>query len=155
MTRRKRYLISFTRIPAADNESPARGISLNRIDEHGNLIDAVFFVRTIRPLRCSEIPPLMPVDGPHIPCCATKASALLLRCPFIPNRNFVILKILQVRLTLQKPQKFMKDRPRVELFRCQKRKAFLQIKPHLVAENRVRTCAGTIVFLRARFEYVR
>lgn len=48
----------------------------------------------------------------------------------------------------------MKNRTGMQFLRRQKRKSFLQIKSHLVTENRERSCSCSVIFLRAVIEDV-
>jgi hypothetical protein len=89
-----------------------------------NLVD----VATIRSLPTS---PLVTINGPQI-------SVLV--GPFIPDGDPIFVKIANIRITRQKPQKFMDNRLHMEFFRGQNRKALRKVKPHLMTENG--TCAG-------------
>lgn len=46
----------------------------------------------------------------------------------------------------------MNDTFCMDFFCSNKRKSFLQIKPHLIAKTTYRTCACTIMFLNARIK---
>ena len=71
--------------------------------------------------------------------------------PLIPDRHFVVVKILDICVAVQEPEQFMNDRARMQLLRGDERKAFREREPHLVAENRDRSGACAVSLLHSVF----
>jgi hypothetical protein len=55
---------------------------------------------------------------------------------------------------LDEPQQLGDDRPGVQLFGCQQRKALPQVEAHLVAKSAERTGAGSVALFDAIGEHV-
>src|SRR3990167_9148587 len=91
----------------------------------------------------SPRPPLLAIHRPEIPALCR---------PFITNRNTILFEIADVRRTHQKPEKFVDDRTRRKLLRCEHGKSIAEIKPQLCAKHRVRARARSVVFCRAAIE---
>ena len=72
--------------------------------------------------------------------------------PFIPDPDAVLFQVSNIGFPFQKPEQLMDNTFQVYLFGSDKRKSFLQIKPHLVAENTSRPRAGAIVLFDPVFE---
>mgnify|MGYP006197158293 CR=1 FL=1 len=62
--------------------------------------------------------------------------------PLIPDADAVFLEVLDIGITLQKPQQLMDDRAQVQLLGCEEREALRQVEPHLVTEHAERARAG-------------
>ena len=50
------------------------------------------------------------------------------------------MQIFNIGVAAQEPKQLVNNRAGMQFFRCDQRKTFLQIKTHLIAEQR--TCAG-------------
>ncbi len=66
------------------------------------------------------------------------AEVAIFISPLIPNRDPVVLEILDIRIPRYEPQKLIDYGFKVHLFGGQKRETLAQIKPHLVAEYALR-----------------
>jgi hypothetical protein len=66
--------------------------------------------------------------------------------PLVPDRDAVILKILDISVSCNEPQKFVYDRLEVNLLGCKKREALAEVKSHLMTEYALRTCTGAVAF---------
>src|SRR3989338_9790274 len=102
MTRRQFHLRYFGHVPRTHKMATRIGITLKTLKEHRYLI----MKRTVFSFPPS---PLFPIDRTQI--------SILIR-PLIPNFYVIFLQIFDVRLSLQKPQELMHDRPRIELLCC-------------------------------------
>ena len=78
----------------------------------------------------------------------------LVICPLIPNRDAVLFQVGDIGRALQKPDQFVNDRLQVQLFCGDHREAFPQVKAHLIAEYRPRTCTGAVGFFGAMVEHM-
>ena len=67
-------------------------------------------------------------------------------CPLVPNRNPVLLKVLDVGLTSQKPKQLVSDKAERNPFGRKQRKGVLEGEPHLGTEEAAGACAGPIGF---------
>ena len=74
--------------------------------------------------------------------------------PFVPDADAVVLKILDVSVTIEEPEEFVDDRFEMDFFCRHERKTVGKVEAHLVAEYG--TCAGTgaVVFIHSVFENV-
>ena len=74
--------------------------------------------------------------------------------PLVPDGHAVLFQVLDVRVTGNEPQQFVYDRLQMNLLGSQQRKAFREVKPHLVTENAL--CADTraVMFDDSVFPYV-
>ena len=64
--------------------------------------------------------------------------------PFIPYLYTIVLQVLNIGVSCQKPQKFMDNRLQMKLFRGNERKTFGEVETHLVAKTTDRTGPGSI-----------
>ena len=62
----------------------------------------------------------------------------------IPNMHSIINEILDIGVTIQKPQKLVNNSLQKDLLGGQKRKALRKIKAHLMSENGLCACTGTV-----------
>src|SRR5262249_7603521 len=73
--------------------------------------------------------------------------------PFVPDRDAVLIEVLDVGVATQKPKQLVNDRFDVQFLRCQERKSRpprAQIESRLRTEDRQRAGAGAI---RARLTF--
>ncbi len=91
-------------------------------------------------VRCRPAAPLIAID---------RAQVAIRVGPLIPDRDAVFLQISDIGRAGQKPDQLMNDGFEMQLLGRDQREAFLQIKTHLVTENRARAGAGTVGFGRA------
>jgi hypothetical protein len=133
MARRQRHLVDIGRIPGADDQPPRIRIATDHVDDIGDLVDAA-------PVRRRPGPPLRSID---------RAEIAIGVGPFVPDRNAVIPEVFDVGVAFEKPQQLVHDRFQRQLLGGQHRKSGRQIETHLVAEDRQRTGAGTVVLFRA------
>ena len=75
----------------------------------------------------------------------TQLAALI--GPFVPDADAMLLQIPDVRLAGQKPQQLVDDRFQMQLLGRDQGKAFIQLKPHLMAKYRQRSGSGAVAFL--------
>src|SRR5690606_16793226 len=97
------------------------------------------------PVRCRPGAPLRAVDGSEI---------AVFVGPLVPDGDAILLEIGDIGVTPQEPQQFMDDRPQMQLFRRQDRKAGCEVKAHLVAENGARTGAGAVAAVAAMVHHM-
>ena len=64
--------------------------------------------------------------------------------PFVPNRNLVIVQVLDIRIALQKPQQFVYDTALVEFLSRVAREALGKVKAGLAAEHRTSAGASAV-----------
>ena len=127
MTRRQSHLVNIGGVPCRDNMSARIRIGFDGLDK---LIDLVNH-SAIGPFPA---PPLLAVDGAEI--------AVLIR-PLIPDADFVLLEIFDVRIACEEPNQLMDDGFLMQLLGRDHRKALREIKTHLITKNpaRARACA--------------
>ena len=108
MTRRQGHLIDFRDIPGADEVTARIRIVLETVDEVRNLVD-------VSAIGSRPAAPLMAID---------RAQVAVFVGPFVPNRDLVVVQILDIRIAFQEPQQLMNNAAQVE-FLCRKaREAF-------------------------------
>ena len=64
--------------------------------------------------------------------------------PFVPNRNLVIVQILDVRIALQKPQQLVNDTAQVEFLGREAREALGKVKAGLATKHRTGASASAV-----------
>lgn len=129
------HVRNVAHVPSADDHPPAVRMMPDLVNHFADLIDLVAVCR-------SPGTPLSAVNRTEI--------AVLIR-PLIPDRHFVVVKILDICVAVQEPEQFMNDRARMQLLRGDERKAFREREPHLVAENRDRSGACAVSLLHSVF----
>jgi len=72
---------------------------------------------------------------------------IFLKWPIIPDMHIVIEEVFYIRVSGEKPEKFVDNSFEKYFFGCQKRKPFRQIKPHLVTKNTPCSRSGPIAFI--------
>jgi hypothetical protein len=88
-------------------------------------------------IGCGPAAPLNAIDRTQIAIFAG---------PFIPNGDATFTQPIVVALARQKPQKFLNDGAQMNLFGGDQRKAFVEVKAHLVAKNAGGAGAGSVGF---------
>lgn len=93
------HFLDIGRIPCADDMASTRGIVPDRVYDTCNLVDCLSVV--------GHLPgtPLLSVDGSEI---------AIFICPLIPDRDFVVFEILNVRVAFEKPEQLVNDGAQVE-----------------------------------------
>ena len=119
VARRQRHLIDETRVPRGNDVAAGIRVGLDLLHQLGNLVG-------VGAVGVGPTTPLVAVD---------RTEVAVLIGPFVPNPHAVVLEVLDVGIALQKPQQLMDDGAQVQFFGGQHRKAFLQIKAHLVAKT--------------------
>ena len=66
--------------------------------------------------------------------------------PFIPDRHTMVLKILYIRISCNKPQQFIDDGLEMNFLGCQERKTFAQVITHLITEHTLGAGSGAVTF---------
>src|SRR5512138_1771689 len=133
MAWRQRHQLELADVPGAHENAARIGVAPDQIDRATDLIDRLTVRRGPRA-------PLPTVDGSEL---------TVLIGPFVPNRNAVVLQVLDVRVAAQEPQKLVDDGAQVQLLRRDERKALRQIEPHLMTEHGQRTGPRAVGFRRA------
>ena len=75
-----------------------------------------------------------------------RAEIALLIGPVIPDRDAVILQISNIGIALQKPQQLVNNGFEVAFLGGDQRKAFGQVKAHLMGKDAIGTGAGAVTF---------
>ena len=86
----------------------------------------------------------MTIDGTKL--------AILIR-PLVPDTHAVVLQVLDIGIALEEPQQLVDDGLEVELLGSQEREALLEVKTHLMTEDRDSACTCTVVLLGTLGEY--
>lgn len=133
MTRRQCHCVDKRYVPCRHDQSPRIRIFLDLLDDACDLVIRL-------PVRPLPTPPLRTVDRTQI--------AILIR-PLVPDRDAVVLQILNVRLALQEPEKLVNDGLCMHLLRREQRKAGSKIETHLIPEHGERSRSRPVIFLRA------
>lgn len=131
VTGRKGHAIDLPHVPGVHNQTPAVRMGLDHPDHIGNLIDRA-------PVRSGPGTPLFGINRAELPP--------FIR-PFVPNRDAVILEILNIGVPLQEPEKFIDDRFEMDLFGRQEGETVIQIKTHLITEGADCSHTRTVFFL--------
>ena len=130
MTRRQAHFGNFAHIPGRNNHSAVVGIVLKLVNHLCQLINSLAV--PVSPLRT-----------------VNRSQITVFICPFVPDSHAVILQILNVCISLDKPQKLMNNAFKVHFLGRHQRKTLAQIKTHLLAENRTRSDPGTVHLVHA------
>ena len=130
VARGQRHLVHLGGVPSGHQHSPGVRIPLNCVDDHRQLVDSPS-------IRSRPGTPLMPVN---------RAQVAVLIGPFVPNGDAMVLEILHVRISGDKPQELVDDRLQVHFFCRKEGKAFRQVEPHLITEHALRARAGAVLF---------
>ena len=64
--------------------------------------------------------------------------------PLVPDRDSVVLEILDIGVACNEPQKLVDYRFEVHFLGGEQRKALAQVETHLVAEHALRAGAGAV-----------
>jgi hypothetical protein len=75
-----------------------------------------------------------------------RSEVTVLICPLIPDRDTVVLEVLDICIACDEPEKFVNDGLEVHLLGCEKRESLAQVKTHLMTEYALGTGAGTVAF---------
>ena len=133
----QRHLAEVGHVPGADDDAPGIGIGFERLDHIADLVD-------VPAVRRGPAAPLHAVHG---------AQLAVLACPFVPDRHAALFEPVVVARTREEPQQLNDDGFEVHLLGGDQRKAFTQIKPHLMAENALGAGAGAVGLLHAMGEH--
>ena len=118
MARRKRHLVYLSRVPHAHEHTAGIGVVLDEVQHLGDLVYAMS-------VRCGKAAPLVSVD---------RAQVSVFVGPFVPDGYSVLLKVVDVSVAAEKPQKFVDNGLKVNLLSGQKGKSFRKVEAHLVSE---------------------
>ena len=131
----------FTRqqgdVPCADDVAAAVGIGADGVDDTGDLID----YPAVGAFPCT---PLSAVNG---------AQLAVFGGPLVPDGDLVLVQVLDVGASLQKPEQFMDDGTDVQALGCQKRQAVFQVVSHHAAEYGTRAGSGPVALVNATVQY--
>lgn len=116
---RKRHFGDLADVPGGDEVTARGGIIFESVDEFGNLVDGgtVFF----RPRS-----PLLTING---------AKVAIFVSPLIPDAHFVFFEVGDVGVAFEKPEEFVNNRAKMELFGGEAREALAQVIASLAAED--------------------
>ena len=92
-------MLDLARVPGADDVAATVGVVFQVVDDFGELVDTAAVGRT-------PVAPLRAVD-------ATKVAIVV--GPLIPDRDLVLVEILDVGLALDEPQQLVNDRAQMQL----------------------------------------
>ena len=129
---------NFRDVPCRHDQSPRVRIAADLREQVGDLVD-------VRAVRRRPRPPLIAIDGSQV---AVGVG------PLVPYRHAVGLEVRGIGVPGQEPQELMDDRPGVNLFRGQQRKAGTQVEAHLVSEYRERAGSRAVVLAVAVVAHV-
>ena len=96
--------------------------------------------------------PVRPLPGAPL-AAIDRAEVAALVCPFIPDRDAVLLQIFDVGIALQEPQQLMDDGLQMQPLGGHEREALRQVEAHLVSENRDGAGSGPVGFPDALVEH--
>ena len=128
VARRQRHLVDFGNVPGTYQVTTRVGIILEAIHQILDLVD-------MSAIGSRPATPLMSINRPQI---AVFVS------PFVPNSHLVVVQVLDVCITLQKPQQFMDNRAKVKLFRRQARETLGKVVAALASKHGARSRTGTV-----------
>ena len=114
------------------------GAVFQAVDELRDLIDGFAIILGPRA-------PLLAVDG---------AEVAVFVGPFVPNADFVLLKVADVGLAFEKPEELVNNRAEMQLLGGQAGEAFAEVIARLTTKNTESTGAGSVSTLFAILENV-
>ena len=129
----KGHLVNLSWIPCTHKHTAGIRIVPDGFD---HLLQLVY--RTT--VRSRPGTPLVTVDRTEV--------TVLVR-PFVPDRDTMVLKVLDVRISGNKPEQLVDYGLEVDLLRGQEREAFRKVEPHLVAEDGLGADAGAVMLDRS------
>ena len=133
----ERHLGQLSHIPGADEDAAGVGIVFDGLYSLCDLIDGA--------VGAFPGDPLFAVDG---------AEVAVFVGPFVPDAHAVFLQIAHIGVAFEEPEQLVDDAFQVQLFGGYERKAFAEIKAHLVSKAGDRARTGAVIFFDALFEYV-
>jgi hypothetical protein len=122
------HLVKFAHVPGRKQVAAAHGVFLEGFDEFCDLI----YLAAIGPF---PMPPLHAIDGSEFAICFT---------PLVPNADLVVLQILYVTRSAQKPQKLMHDGFEVYELGRKQGKILAKIETKLCAKYTNSTNSGSV-----------
>ena len=69
--------------------------------------------------------------------------------PLIPDAHTIVLKILDIGITIEKPKQFVDDGLQVQLLCCKTGESLLEVESHLVPKHADGACARAVALLFA------
>ncbi len=133
VARAKGHLGEVAHIPGRYDEAAAVGVALDFFNYVPDLV--------VRGAICARpATPLVAVNG---------AEVAFGVCPFVPDFYAVLFEISNVGIALKKPEELVDDALKVQLLRSHHRKAFGEVKAHLVAEYGAGAGTGAVALLDA------
>ena len=106
---RQCHLLKLARIPGTDYVTTAVGVFSYGANDFLDLIDGTSV----------WLSPIRPLGSVH------SAEVTVFIRPFVPDADLVLMQVLEVRLSLQKPQKLVNDGTQMQLLRGEQRKLAL------------------------------
>ena len=128
VARRESHLFHFGHIPCRDDHSAGIRIVLYLIDYIRELVYGAA-------VRSRPAAPLVSVY---------RSEVAVLVSPFVPDSHTVILEVFDIGISGDEPEKFVDYRFQMDFLSREKRKAFTEVKSHLVAEYALGTGSGAI-----------
>ncbi len=122
------HLVEFGHVPCAHDDAAAVRVAFERVDDLLNLVD-------VAAVWGGPAAPLHAVHG---------AKVAVFTGPLVPNGDIAFFEPVVIARTRQEPQQLLNDGTKVDLFRGDEGKAFVQVKSHLVTKHAFGTCAGAI-----------
>jgi hypothetical protein len=93
--------------------------------------------------------------GPRAPLVSVHRTELAVRVrPLVPDRDFVLVEVADVRIAAKEPKQLDDDRAEVHLLRRHERKAGAEVETELAAEKAEGAGAGAVGFRRPVVEDV-
>ena len=139
MARHERHLVQIGHIPGADDDAAAVRVGLELLDHFGDLVN-------VCAIGLGPAAPLHAVHGAQV--------AGFLVGPFVPDGAAALLQPFDVAVSAQEPQQFIDDGFEVHLFGGDQRKAFVQVKAHLVAKHTACAGASAVTFGHTMFKHM-
>ena len=99
VARRQSHLVDFGHIPGANQVTARIGVILEAIHQILDLVD-------MSTIGSRPAAPLMTINWPQV---------AIFVGPFVPDGHLVVVQILDIRITLEEPQKFMDNRAKMKL----------------------------------------
>ena len=134
---RKGHLVHLTRVPGTHEHTARIGMIAYQVYDIAQLVYAPAVGGRIAA-------PLVAVHG---------AEVSVLVGPFIPDGNLVVLKVFDIGVALDEPQKLVNDRFEMDLLGGQKRSSRREVEAHLVAQNPFGPHSGAVCLDRPLVHY--
>ncbi len=124
------HFVELGHVPSAHDDASAIGVAFEGVDDLLNLVN-------VAAVRGGPAAPLHAVHG---------AEVAIFACPLIPNGDVAFFQPIVIAGSSEEPQQLLNDRAQVNLLSGDQRKAFVQIKTHLITKNAFGASAGAVGF---------